>query len=162
MDLKKLVGFLVISAGLFFSSLAEAQTVNPQMNQMNKDIEVSDAELQKFLDVSRELQMLQYQMQNKMVQLIKDSPMTLERFKEISSKQQQQQKADLTSDERKTMNMLQQKMMKEQEAMKGQMDSILKKHEMEQRRFMTISRSVQSDKELQQRLKDLQQNQNNQ
>ncbi len=158
MKLKKLTGLVAIIMGIILSSGIEAQTFNPQMNnQTQQDIEVSDAELQTFLDIAREMQMLQYQMQNNMVQLIKDSPMTLQRFKEISSKQQQGQKAEMTDEEQTAMNDLQKQLMQEQQAVKTKMDSILGVYSMKQNRYMAISRTLQTDEDLQNRLKELQQ-----
>ena len=158
MKLKKLTGLVAIIMGILLSTGIEAQTFNPQMNnQTQQDIEVSESELQTFLDIAKEMQMLQYQMQNKMVQLIKDSPMTLERFKEISSKQQQGQQAEMTGEEKTAMSDLQKQMMKEHQAVNTKMDSILDGYAMKQSRYMAISKALQTDKELQNRLKQLQQ-----
>jgi len=141
---------------LLFTTTLQAQTINPQMDQ-NVDVEVSDEELQNFLSASQEIQMLQLEMQQKLIEMVKNSSMSVERFQAISQKQQQGQQPQLSEEEKKAMESLQKQYMEEQQTLKPRMDSILLKYSFDQQRFMAISKAMRTDKELQKRFKELQQ-----
>ena len=154
--MKKLLSLLTLSMALLFTTTLQAQTINPQMDQ-NVDVEVSDEELQNFLSASQEIQMLQLEMQQKLIEMVKNSSMSVERFQAISQKQQQGQQPQLSEEEKKAMESLQKQYMEEQQTLKPRMDSILLKYSFDQQRFMAISKAMRTDKELQKRFKELQQ-----
>ena len=156
MGIKKLLSLLTLSMALLFTTTLQAQTINPQMDQ-NVDVEVSDEELQNFLSASQEIQMLQLEMQQKLIEMVKNSSMSVERFQAISQKQQQGQQPQLSEEEKKAMESLQKQYMEEQQTLKPRMDSILLKYSFDQQRFMAISKAMRTDKELQKRFKELQQ-----
>jgi hypothetical protein len=156
MKIKKLVGLFTLVFALVFSTTLQGQTLNQQQKRQPVDIEVSDQELTNFVQASQELQMMQYQMQSKIMQSVKQSSMSMERFKEINKKQQQGQPPQLNDEEKKIMTSIQEQYKKEQQALKPKMDSVLKKYSLTQKRFMQISRAMRTDKDLQNRFKEIQ------
>ncbi len=155
MNMKKFLSLLTISLGIIFSGAINAQDFNTG-NQDQQQMEISDEELQNFVKASQEIQMLNSELQDKMIKLIEDSEMSLDRFQEISQQQQQGQEASLSEEEESIMASIQEKMSEEQQAMRPEMDKILEENGMDAERYMAISRALQSDEELQQRYQEMQ------
>lgn len=155
MNMKKFLSLLTISLGIIFGGTAIAQDFNTG-NQNQQQMEISDEELQNFVKASQEIQMLNSELQDKMIKLIEDSDMSLDRFQEISQKQQQGQEASLSEEEESIMSSIQEKMSEEQQAMRPKMDKILEDHGLDAQRYMAVSRALQSDEELQQRYQQMQ------
>ncbi|MFO8236426.1 MAG: DUF4168 domain-containing protein [Bacteroidales bacterium] len=157
MNMKKFFSLLAISLGIVLGGTVNAQDFNSGANQNQQQMEISDEELQNFVEASQEIQMLNNELQDKMVELIENSDMGLDRFQEISQMQQQGQDASLSEEEESIMASIQEEMQKEQQAMRPKMDGILEDHGLDAERYMAISRAMQTDEELQQRYQEMQQ-----
>ena len=150
--------FIQLLTVVFLSSVSmgvQAQEFNPNKGQQ-QDIEVSDSELEKFVEVSKALQQEQKSSQSVMIQAIKENELGMKRFQEITRAQRQGNEVDMTEREKKAYQAVKEVMKKEQQKMRKKMRTILKDHAMDRRRYVQISRALQNDQELQQRLKAMQ------
>jgi hypothetical protein len=157
MKLKNLISLLIVS--FLFINAGVSQTVPVKQGSQGKaqDIEVSDSELETFIKVSTELQQMQMQARQRMGKIIKDNGMEMKRYQEIARAKQQGQEVEMTKKEEKAYAAIQKEMKKEGQGMQKDMQKILKKHEMKQKRFQQIAQALRSDKELQNRFKKVQQ-----
>ena len=162
MNLKKLISLFVVS--IVFVGMAYSQTVPVQpkgTQEASQNIEVSDSELETFIKVSGDLQMIQMQFQQKMGKIIQDNGMKMQRYQQIARGKQQGQEMDLTKEEEKAYVSIQEKIRQESQGLKQEMQDVLAKYSMDQKRYMQISKALRQDKELQNRFKKIQQKHQN-
>ena len=140
----------VIAAVLFSIPSVFAQGVQqmPQQGQQQVDIDVSDKEMERFVKVSDELQVVQQKAQKKMMSAIQENGLDVQRYSEIEQANRTGQEVDMTDKEKaayeKTSKVVQSEQMKiQQEAQK-----LLQEHDFEQQRYMKISQALRSDQEL--------------
>jgi len=133
----------------------QAQDFNPNQSQQQKQIEVSDSELQTFAKIMQEVRKEQKSSQGVMLKAIKDNGLDVKRYQEIARAKRQGNDAKMTSKEKKAYQAVQKVMKQEQQKMRQKMGSILKQYKMERRRYVRISRALQRDKQLQQRLSEI-------
>lgn len=136
----------------------QAQNFNPN-NQQQQEIEVSDSELQTFAQIMQEVQQAQKASQSAMLKAIKDNGLEVQRYQEIARAKQQGQDANMSAEEEKAYQAVQEILKQEQQKMRQKMNSILENYSMDRQRYIRISRALQKDKELQQRLQQLRQQQ---
>jgi len=136
----------------------QAQGFNPG-NQQQQEIEVSDSELQTFAQIMQEVQQAQKVSQGAMLKAIKDNGLEVQRYQEIARAQQKGQDANMSSEEEKAYQAVQEVLKQEQQKMRQKMNSILENYSMDRQRYIRISRALQKDQELQQRLQQLRQQQ---
>jgi hypothetical protein len=150
---------MMAMALLMVGGLTAKAQINPNSGQQQQSIEVSDSELQTFAQIMQKVQQEQKKSQGKMLEAIKNNGMEVKRYQEIARAKNQGQNVEMTDQEQKAYQAIQQVMKKEQQKMNQKMQSILKQHKMGRRRYIQISRALQQDKELQKRLQNLQSNQ---
>lgn len=136
----------------------QAQGFNPN-NQQQQEIEVSDTELQTFAQIMQEVQQVQKNSQGTMLKAIKDNGLEVQRYQEIARAKQKGQDANMSSEEQKAYQAVQEVLKQEQQKMRQKMNSILENYSMDRQRYIRISRALQRDQELQQRLQQLRQQQ---
>jgi len=157
MNFKKLVSLFVIS--VIFVGVAYSQTVPVQpkgAQEAPQNIEVSDSELETFIKVSGDLQMLQMNFQQKMGKIIQDNGMKMQRYQQIARGKQQGQEMELSKEEEKAYVSIQEKIKQESQGLKKEMQDVLAKYSMDQKRYMQVSKALRQDKELQNRFKKMQ------
>lgn len=157
MKLKNLISLFIVS--FLFINVAVSQTVPVKEGSQgqSQDIEVSDNELETFIEISTELQQMQMQARQKMGKIIKDNGMEMKRYQEIARAKQQGQEIETTKKEDEAYAAIQEAMKKESQGMQKDMQKILQKYKMKRQRFMQISKALRTDKELQNRFQKVQQ-----
>lgn len=146
---------------IFAALLAGLGSLNAQGQQLNmqsqgSNVEVSDAELERYVKAIQDVQAVNREMQMKVQKLIKDEGMEVNRYQEIV-KAQRSGNSDMSEEEQKKFDNLQGKIKEEQEGMRQKYRSILQDHNFENKRFTRISQAMRSDKELQKRFREMQQ-----
>jgi hypothetical protein len=120
------------------------------------DVDVSDKELETFVELSKEVVPIQKEMQEKQRKSIEESSLTRKRYRQIMMAMQQKKSANMSEKERSEV----QKLQKEQrEQMKEMRTKIRKKVEeaegMSWQRFNKIAQALGQDQELKQRFQKL-------
>lgn len=134
---------------------SSAQTMQMPSQGQQKDIDVAEKEMQRFVKASDALQVMQQDAQKKMMKTIEDNGMDVKRYSEIENATRSGQEVDMTKTEeqvyQKTSTAVQQEQMKlQKEAIK-----ILEEHDFERQRFTEISQALRSDKELLEQYKEI-------
>lgn len=148
-SLVSIFSILMLSVGIL-----PAQELNMQQGQ--QDVEVSDAELERFAKAAGEIQVAQKGAQQKIRTAIEDEGMDMMRYQQIVQAKRQGKDANMSEKEDKAFSAVQQKAMEIQRNMQGKVSKILQSHSFEGMRFQKIAQAVQTDKSLQERLKALQ------
>lgn len=128
----------------------------PGEMQQPQDIEVSDKEIQKFVDAAQKVQQLNMQMQQEVGKTVKDEGMKAQRFNEIHRAQQSQQggKAGATEKEmQKYQNILEQ-LQQKQSGAQEKMRSAIQEAGLTMQRYQQIATAAQQDSTLMKRLQD--------
>lgn len=146
---------------LFFavigSSAVFAQTPQiPQQQQQQEKVEVSDTELTEFANAFKDIQMVTQEAQQKMSQVVQEKGMDIERFSEIHEAQLNPQAEVEVSTEEKELH---QDITSELENMQGtfqkKMEDAISKQGLSLERYEQIAMGLQTDTELQERLKNI-------
>lgn len=127
------------------------QDIRMQSQQKKVDIDVSDKELQNFVDASSEIQKLQQEARGTMMKSMKDNGLSMKRYSEIQKKKSSGQKVDMSKKEQKAFDATKKSIRQEQMKIQKKAGEILKKHGIKRQRYMKISRAIRQDKALQQR-----------
>lgn len=147
----------VIAAVLFSipSVFAQGTQQMPQQGQQEVDIDVSDKEMERFVKVSDELQVVQQDAQEKMMNAIEENGLDVQRYSEIEQANRSGQEVDMTDKEKaaydKTSEVVQAEQMKIQE----EAQKLLEKHDFKEQRYMKISQALRSDQELMQKYREI-------
>lgn len=155
---KKIAGF-ILTLALFGSTAAMAQTTpfpqqNPQEPQEIK-IEVSDAELEKFANAFQHVRAITMEAQQKMTQVVQNEGLEIQRFNEIHSAFLNPEMEVTTTPEEKQKH---ENILKEIETIQMSIQKDIEEKIQEQgltlQRFEQIAMSLETDPELQQRLRE--------
>lgn len=120
--------------------------------------EVSDEDLQQFVAVSQQMQIINQKAQQNMIQALQDEGLEAQRYTEIQQSQQDpNQEANASDEEMVQFEAATQELQKIQIDAQQQMQEMLKAEGLTQNRYQQISMSLQSDPELQQKMRALQQ-----
>ncbi|MCF8218113.1 MAG: DUF4168 domain-containing protein [Bacteroidales bacterium] len=154
MSIKKMTSvFTVLLLAVFTMSLS-AQTVTPQQQQQGG--EITDADLKKYAKVSKDLEEMQKGGQADQKKIVKDHGMEVARFSEISRAKQSGQDIEMTAEEEAKFKKISQKLQEYNKQHQQKAMDILKKHNMQQQKYMQIRQKLRQDKELQKRLQAIQ------
>lgn len=140
------------------------------MNRSSQDTEVSDEELEKFVNVSQEIRKVRMKTQPKLQKAIKDEGLTMQRYQTIQQKEQggQQQRqgskmqssnpdtAEISEAEKEKFKAAQEEVQKIQKNSRSQMMKVIEKNDLSRSRFQEIAKALRSDRELQQRMQKMQ------
>ncbi|MCF8331964.1 MAG: DUF4168 domain-containing protein [Bacteroidales bacterium] len=154
MNLKKTTAIFTVLLMAVFTFNLTAQTVTPSQKQ--GDDKISDADLKKYTKVSDGLSEMQQNSRAEMEAIVKDNGMELNRFSEISRAKQSGNEIEMTGEEEKNYNTISRKIQEYNQKNQQKAMQILKKHSLSQQKFMQIRQQLRSDKELQTRLKNIQ------
>ncbi len=150
---------LVIIAAVLFnipSVFAQGQQPMPQQQQQQQvDVDVSDKEMERFVKVSDELEVVQQGAQEKMMNAIEENGLDVQRYSEIEQATRSGQEVDMSSEEeqayQKTSEIVQAEQMKIQE----EAQKLLNEHDFKEERYMKISQALRSDQELMEKYREI-------
>jgi hypothetical protein len=130
------------------------QQIQGQMNQGN--IEVSDAEVKKFVDAVRKVQSINRGAQQEMSKAVQDEGMDVKRFQEIQKSQQSQQQgqANATEAEMKKYRNIMTKMKEVQSGMQQDMSKAIKDAGLTMQKYQQIAKAARNDSTLMKRIQN--------
>ncbi len=123
----------------------------PQMGGGQTDIDVSDEELKKFVEINKKLRPLQNEARQEMRKNVENSELGMKRYQEISRARQQGSKADVSDKEQKQLDELQKKNQKVQKANQEKIRKKVEEEGLKWDRFMKISQAIRQDPKLKQK-----------
>lgn len=135
----------------------QPQMAPGQAPNQQPDIEVSDNELEQFVEVIEELQMINQEGQQKMIAAVEKGGMEIERYSEIQMAQQDPSKpANASAEEMNKFNAANQELEKIQLQSQTEMQKKIADAGLSETRYQEINMALQSDPELQQKFRALQ------
>jgi len=146
---KKLYSFILVFT--MAASVAFAQV--PQQMPQQQDIDVSDGEINQFASVFVELQSMNQGVQQKMMSAVEEEGIEVQRFNQIMQAQQDPNK-EVEANEEELQNFAKASQAVEQIQAKVQkeMEKVITENDLTVQRYQQIMMAVRSDTELQQRL----------
>lgn len=146
------MGVLLLMA--VFTTTLSAQTEPLPTQGQTQQIEVTDAELEKFAQAFQEMRMLNQQAQQKMAQVVEEEGLDIQRFNEIHQATVDPAKeADVTEEEQKQYQDITSELQGMQESFQQQMQEIITEQDLTLQEYEQIATQLQNDPELQERLK---------
>lgn len=138
------------------------QQENPmQQEEPTAQTEVSDEELETFLDVSSELQEIQMGSQQEMIAVVEDAGLSVEKYNTISEAEQMGQSTDELEDvsEEDLENYIEAstQIAEMEEELEPEFEQIITENGMDMDRFQEINMALQQDPALQQRIQEMMQ-----
>lgn len=123
--------------------------------------EVSDKELKQFVSTSQHIQVINQQVQQEMVAAVEKEGLQAQRYSEIQQVQQDpNQETNATDEELKQYESATQKLQKIQIQAQQQIKKKLKDNGLSERRYQEINMALQSNPELQEKFRSIQQQSN--
>lgn len=148
---KRVVGFL------FFLSILSTAVVfaqNPQIPQQQEQIEVSDDELSEFAQAFQGVRMVNQQAQQEMAKVVQEGGMEIKRFNEIhEATMNPAEEVEATEEEKEQHKEIAEGIEDLQENFQGKMEEVIEDSGMTIQRYQQIATSLQTDPELQERLR---------
>ena len=120
---------------------------------------VTDAELQKFANVSDSAQSMQQQIQSKVQDLVEAEGMEFARFRKIMMSKQNPQapgNIETSQEEEQTIKKIQPKLMEINKNAQQQFVQLIRDQGLTPQRFRQLMRGVQTNQQLKQRLQEIQ------
>lgn len=135
---------------------------NPMQQEPTAQTEVSDEELENFLEVSSELQEIQMGSQQEMIAVVEEEGLTVEKYNTIAEAEQMGQPTDeledISSEDLENYVEASTQIAEMEEELEPQLEEIITENGMEMDRFQEINRALQQDPALQQRIQQMMQN----
>lgn len=150
---KKLASFL-LTVTMMGSAAVFAQTSQlPQQQQQQPQVEVTDAELNKFAKAFQGIRVIGQQSQQEMVKVVQGEGMKVERFSKIhEATLNPKMEVEATEEEKAQHKKIISKLEMMQGSMQEQMEKTITEAGLSLERYEQIAMGLQSDLELQQRL----------
>lgn len=151
-----LFGVLGVAA-IGVSNLSYAQTL-PGAGQQQQQVQTdfSEEELKTFIQANKSVVEVQQQAEQKMIQVIEEENMDINRFNEIATAQQDpNQEADATADEMATFNQAAQKVMEVQRETQSEIAEAIESEGMQFNEYRQIMMAYQSSPEVQEKITKL-------
>lgn len=152
MRIKRVISslFLVLALGV-----ASANAQNTQMPQQ-QEVEVSDNELAKFAEAFQKMRVANQKAQMKMMEIIKEKGMELQRFNEIhQAKQNPDSDVDMTAEEEEQYKKIVAEFEALQPTFQKRMQDIISESGLSMERYQQLAMALRTDQELQQRLREM-------
>lgn len=146
--------FVFLFIGTSASMMAQ---VNSQMSQQEtKATDVSDKELNMFADAYQSVQMANQEAQQKMMKMIQDKGMDVQRFQEIQqASANPNQESDATAEEMKKHQELVGEFQKMQPQLQKEMENAVVSSGLSMERYQAVASALQNDQALQQKLQKI-------
>jgi len=133
-------------------------TANAQQTpQGTTQVEVDNANLQRFATAMKEIQVIEQQVQEQMVQAVEEQGLSVKRFNEIAQGQQNpdQASANLSSEETQTFQAAVAQIGQIQQEAQGSIESAVEQEGLDIQTFNGIAQAVQQDPALQQQVMEI-------
>jgi len=133
-----------------------------QQQQPATDIDMSDDELEQFVEISTELQGVQMESQQEMVAIVENEDLSLEIYNQIAESRdmgQSDEDIDVSSEELEKFERASEKISDIGTEIEAEMDERIEDYEMTRERFQEINLAMQQDPELQRRAQERMQKQ---
>lgn len=131
-----------------------------QQQRSNPDIDVSEEELNKFVDAMGKIQEANKGAQQKMQQIIEEEGLTAEEYRKIyQAKNDPQKEPEASEETMKKYKKAEDKIKDVQENNKAEIDKSIEEAGLTPKRYKEIYKAVRSDRELQQKVKKKRQKQ---
>jgi len=146
---KKLYSFILVFT--MAASVAFAQV--PQQMPQQQDIDVSDGEINQFASVFVELQSMNQGVQQEMMSAVEEEGIEVQRFNQIMQAQQDPNKeVEANEEELQNFAKASQAVEQIQAKVQKQMEKVITENDLTVQRYQQIMMAVRTDTELQQRL----------
>lgn len=133
------------------------QSMGEQMQpQQPVDTDVSDRELDQFVEATIRAQEIQIKSQNEMASRVEDEGISVERFNEIAEAQQKGQSEDeigATSDEMDSFEKAMEAIQELNQEVQPEVEKAIEDEGISMNRFQEINMAIQQDQELQQQVR---------
>lgn len=155
--LKRKMNVMLLCAGLFAGSTVMAQTpqLPPQQQQQPQEINVTDAELEKFAEAYQGIQVAQQEAQKKMIAAVEEQDMEIGAFNEIHQAKMQNQEVDASQEDLQKHAKAVEKIEEMQPAIQAEMEEIITDADLTIERYEQIAGAMQTNPELIQRLQKI-------
>lgn len=143
---------------LLMTGSAVAQVQQPQQQQPAQADSITDAELEKFADVTAESQKVQQKMRDELDSMLAEQDMEMERFQKIMMSKRNPQMADsveVSPEEEETMEAIQPKLMEMQQKSQQEMVSIIQDNDLQPQRFQQIMQAVRTNPDVMKRFQEI-------
>lgn len=161
MQLVKKIGLSLVAAFTFTTVSAQVNQVPQQMQQQQQQQttpDISDADLQKFVNAFQKVQAENQKIQQKMIAEIQEEGMDIQRFSQIQQAQQNpEQEAEMTAEEENALENLMPKLQSIQQESQSVMQEKIKAAGLSMARYQEIAQMIQQSPELQQKLQSMMQ-----
>lgn len=129
-----------------------------QQQPPSLELEVSDDELMKFVEVSSVAQEVQMESQTEMVGVVEDEGLDVDTYNQIAEAQQSGQsdeELDVSAEDQEKFERATEAIAEIGQEMEGKMAAAIEEEGMEMERFMEINMALQQDQNLQQRIQQM-------
>lgn len=148
--------FFPVALGLLLlSGTAFAQGM--QMNTAEADT-VTDAELESFVAATKEVQMMQQELQLEMQNMIKDEGMEVQRFQQIMQSKQNPQAAgsvEVSTEEQEIINKIQPKLQELGQKAQQEQISVIEDNDLTLQRYQQIAQTIRSNPGMMQKVQKM-------
>lgn len=146
--------FTLSLIAIFFFTVGSTALAQVPQQELREDFK--DKELESFVKASQKVNQIQAEGEAKMVKAIEEEGLTLDRFNEILTNQQNPQKEDdATSEELSSFNNAAQVIMQERQAMQIKMATSIEEEGIDMDTYNMIMYAYQQSPKVQQRIDDL-------
>lgn len=143
------LGVLLVAGSVF----AQGQQIQPEQPDS-----ITNDELERFANVTNEVQKINQKSQQKVQSMLEDKDMDMQRFQQIMMSKRNPQMADsieVTEEEQKTIEEIQPELMKMQQDSRQKMMAAMQENELKPQRFQAILRAIQSDQDVAKRFQQI-------
>lgn len=131
------------------------QPLDQQMQQNSQARNISDEELEKFVDIDMQLQPMQQQAQQEMIETVEQKGMKVEKFQQIAQSQQQGNTADFSENELQKFSEINEELAVIDSQLQQDMISKIEEEGVSIERYQQIAAAVNQDQGLQQKLQKI-------
>ena len=127
----------------------DQQMQNPQAQ------EVSDEELEKFIEIDMKLQPMQQQAQQEMIAKVEEKGMEVQKFQEIAQSQQEGNTEDISESDLQNFNEISQELSKIDQQLQQDMMAKIEEEGITVERYQQIAMAINQDQGLQQKIQEM-------
>lgn len=153
MKLKMRIKTLLICAGMLSASVGFAQVQEP--TQQQQQVEVSDAELQKFAKAFQGIQVAQQDAQRQMITVVEENDLDVATFNEIHQAKMENREVTASKEDQEKHQKTVTQLESMQPQIQATMEGIIKDQGLTVERYQEIATAMQNNPQLQQRLQQL-------
>lgn len=153
-DMKTKFSALLICLAVLLAPVSFAQVPAPQQ-QEQQQIEVSDAELEKFAQAYQRIRLAEQQAQQEMIAIVENHDLEIQTFNEIHQAKMQNQPVTASEEDQKKHSEAVAEIEGMQPEIQANMEEIITNQDLTVERYRQIANALQANQELQQRLQQI-------